>query len=97
MPDFYVSNQIDISHVKQQISLPQDQILMVRQTLGEAQEALREAMRFGEVLKGRLAGGADARSVEDEALVNAELQAHDRLLQALHSIQEWLDLRGPSS
>jgi PAS domain S-box-containing protein len=96
-PDFYVSNQIDISLVKQQISLPQDKILMLRQTVGEAQQALREAMRFGEVLKSRLADGADARSVEDEALVNAELQAYSRLLQALHSIQEWSDQRGPFS
>jgi PAS domain S-box-containing protein len=96
-PDFYVANQIDISHLKQQINLPEDQISRLSETVGEAQQALREAMRFGEVLKSRLADRADTLSVEDEALLSAELQAHDRLLQALHSIQECSDQRGPSS
>jgi len=96
-PDFYVANQIDISQVKQQVNLPQDQILVLSQAVGEAQQALRQAMRFGEALKSRLADGSDSLSVEEEALLNAELQAHDRLLQALHSIQAWSDERGSSS
>jgi PAS domain S-box-containing protein len=95
-PDFYVANQIDITSVKQQVSLPQDQVLRLRQVVGDAQQALMEAMRFRDALKSRLAAVSDTLAVEEEALLQAELQAHERLVQALQSIQRWSDERGPS-
>jgi len=95
-PDFYVANQIDITSVKQQVSLPQDQVLRLRQVVGDAQQALMEAMRFRDALKSRLAAVSGTLAVEEEALLQAELQAHERLVQALQSIQRWSDERGPS-
>ena len=95
-PDFYVANQIDISHVKQQIALPQDQVLRLSQAVDDAQQALTEAMRFRDGLKSRLEAAPGELCVEDEALLQAELQAHERLVQALQSIKKWSDDRGSS-
>jgi PAS domain S-box-containing protein len=95
-PDFYVSNQVDISHVKQQISLPQDQILRLSQSVDDAQQALAEAVRFREAIKSRLEACSGALCVEEEALLQAELQAHDRLVEALESIKAWSEERGSS-
>jgi hypothetical protein len=95
-PDFYVANQIDISHVKQQITLPQDQVLRLSQAVDDAQQALTEAMRFRDGLKSRLEAAPGELCVEDEALLQAELQAHERLVQALQSIKKWSDDRGSS-
>jgi PAS domain S-box-containing protein len=95
-PDFYVSNQVDISHVKQQVTLPQDQVLSLNQAVDHAQQALTEAMRFRDALKSRLEATSCERCVEEEALLQAELQAHERLVQALQSIRKWSDERGSS-
>jgi hypothetical protein len=37
-----------------------------------------------------------ALCVEEEALLQAELQAHDRLVEALESIKAWSEERGSS-
>jgi PAS domain S-box-containing protein len=95
-PDFYVSNQVDISHVKQQVTLPQDQVLSLNQAVDHAQQALTEAMRFRDALKSRLEATSCERCVEEEALLQAELHAYDRLVQALQSIRKWSDERGSS-
>jgi len=95
-PDFYVSNQVDISQVKQQVTLPQDQVLSLNQAVDHAQQALTEAMRFRDALKSRLEATSCERCVEEEALLQAELHAYDRLVQALQSIRKWSDERGSS-
>ena len=96
-PDFYVSNQVDISHIKQNTTLSDDQISSLTQAVEDAQQALSEAMRFRDALKIRLqAAAGGGLQVEEEALLQAELQAQERLVQALQSIQKWSDERGPS-
>jgi PAS domain S-box-containing protein len=95
-PDFYVSNQVDISDVRNHLALPSSHNPGLTKAVGDAQQALAEAMRFRDALKSRLAAGSEALGVEEEALLQAELQAHERLVQALRSIQNLSDERGPS-
>ena len=95
-PDFYVANQIDITSVKQQASLSSGELTRLEQTIAAARNALREAMRFGEALKKRVASSPEQLSAEEDSLLRAELQAHEILVRELEAMKTWVDSRGTS-
>jgi PAS domain S-box-containing protein len=96
-PDFYVANQIDITAIKQQATVSGSELTGLDQRLAAARGALREAMRFGEALKRRLASAPEQLSAEEESLLRAEVQAHEILVRELESMQEWVENRAPSA
>jgi PAS domain S-box-containing protein len=99
-PEFYVANQIDISSVKRLTALPSLAETLaggLDQSLDVARAAMKEAMRFGEVLRARLAQTPGSLSVEEEALLRAEVQAHEALQDALEAMRAWLVDRSAES
>ncbi len=99
-PEFYVANQIDISSVKRLTSppsLPEPLVGGLDQSLDAARAAMKQAIRFGEVLRVRLAQTPGSLSVEEEALLRAEVQAHEALQDALEAMRAWLVERSAES
>jgi PAS domain S-box-containing protein len=99
-PEFYVANQIDISSVKRLTSppsLPEPLVGGLDQSLDAARAAMKQAIRFGEVLRARLAQTPGSLSVEEEALLRAEVQAHEALQDALEAMRAWLVERSAES
>ncbi|MEB3352727.1 MAG: DUF3365 domain-containing protein [Cyanobacteriota bacterium] len=86
-PDFYVANQVDITSLKQQAGVPISELCILEAQLEEARQSLNDANRFGMALRERLAqpGGAPS-SVEQEAFLLSEQQAHRRLEDSLKEI-----------
>jgi PAS domain S-box-containing protein len=88
-PDFYVANQVDITSLKQQAGVPISELHGLETQLDEAQQSLRDANRFGQALRERLAqSGKEASSVEQEAFLLSEQQAHRQLEDSLREITE---------
>jgi len=56
------------------------------QRLAAACNALREAMRFGEALKRRLASSPEQLSAEEASLLRVEVQAHEILVRELQTM-----------
>jgi PAS domain S-box-containing protein len=86
-PDFYVANQVDITSLKQQAGVPISELRGLETQLEEARQSLDDANRFGNALRERLAQPGDApSSVEQEAFLLSEQQAHRRLEDSLKEI-----------
>ena len=53
-PDFYVANQVDVTHLKLERGVPIDELKLIGQNVAEAQQSLEDALRFAEALSRRL-------------------------------------------
>ncbi|MFM7674777.1 MAG: DUF3365 domain-containing protein [Synechococcus sp.] len=95
VPDYYVANQVDITALKRQASLPKGSLDVLQQEAGEARRALADAERFSQALRNHLEGTV-AGTPEVEALLLADQQAHGRLLQFLTRVDRLL-AKGPPS
>ena len=86
-PDFYVANQVDITRLKQQSGVPVAELRGLETELQEARQALHDADRFGAALRQRLnQRDQQEDSVELEAFLVSEQQAHRKLGDALQEI-----------
>jgi PAS domain S-box-containing protein len=78
-PDFYVANQVDATSIKQKAGVPIDDLRSLQSQLDVAQQALDDADRFGLALRERYAGQAAQGTLEMEAFLRSEQQAHQQL------------------
>lgn len=88
-PDFYVANQVDVSHLKDDPSLALADVKAIETRVENAQEALGDALRFAEALQLHLNEKGDL-SLEREALLRSESQALQLLASQLRSMSEHL-------
>lgn len=65
-PDFYVANQVDVTHLKLERGVPLDELKSIGQNVAEAQQSLEDALRFAEALSRRLR----AQQQTDQQLIN---------------------------
>jgi PAS domain S-box-containing protein len=78
-PDFYVANQVDVTSIKEEAGVPIEDLRSLQSQLGAAQQALDDADRFGVALRERYAGQAAQGTLEMEAFLRSEQQAHQQL------------------
>lgn len=90
-PDFYVANQIDITTIREQASSPDAEAVRFPQQINQLEDVMREARRFAEALRARLADSVHGRTPEQEALWRYQQQAQARLEQALRAMQDALE------
>jgi PAS domain S-box-containing protein len=86
-PDFYVANQVDVTSLKAQAGVPVKDLRALENELSFAQDALKEASRFGHALQLQLRQPADGPSIELEAFLKSEQQAHQSICALLGNIQ----------
>jgi PAS domain S-box-containing protein len=86
-PDFYVANQVDVTSLKAQAGVPVKDLRALENELSFAQDALKEASRFGHALQLQLRQPIDASSIELEAFLKSEQQAHQSIGASLGNIQ----------
>lgn len=89
-PDFYVANQIDVTHLKEEAGIPLRDFTHLETSLASAQAALADASRFTEALQRHLKDHGDL-SVEREALFRSESQSHQQAEAILERISEQLE------
>ena len=84
-PDFFVANQIDITHLKQERGVPLHELTSLEQDVEAARKALSDARRFAEALEQQLQRSGHY-AVDQEAFLRSEDQAHRNLEQQLSQI-----------
>ena len=84
-PDFFVANQVDITHLKLERGVPLDELTTLEEDVDSAQEALANARRFAEALEQNLQKSGQC-AVEREAFLLSEEQAHQQLAERLTRI-----------
>ena len=89
-PDFYVANQVDITHLKQERGVHLQDLNGLRSEVEGASAALSDALRFSEGLERHLQQ-QDALPVEREAFLRSEHTAHRELQQRLSQIAAVLE------
>jgi PAS domain S-box-containing protein len=72
-PDYFVSNQVDVTSLRQQAGVPLEQLCAIEADITAAQRALEEANRFGAALNAHHLEGR-GQSVAAEALLRTEQQ-----------------------
>ena len=75
-PDFYVAYQVDITALKQQAGVPLQDLRGVEAQLQLAQEALRDADRFGDALRRQIQKDKRSDTVELEAFLYSEQKSY---------------------
>lgn len=91
-PDFYVANQVDITSLKQQAGVPVAELRGLEAELQGARQALHDADRFGTALRQHLSKRDQPEdSVELEAFLVSEQQAHRKLGDALQEITDVIE------
>lgn len=88
-PDFFVANQVDITHLKLERGVPLQELSALAEEVQEARSTLSDAQRFAEALQRHLER-AEPTSIEQEALLRSEQQAHQTLASRLSQISEAL-------
>lgn len=89
-PDYYVANQVDITALKEQASMPRGILGAIREDVKAVNQALQQAHRFSESLRSYIQQlPSDAPEVE--AFLLAEQHAHDKILQLIINLQEITD------
>lgn len=88
-PDFYVANQVDVTHLKQERGLPVEALRRLEAQLEQAQQSLQDAMRFAEALQRHLIEGGDWE-IERDAFLRSEQQSHRQLAQLLAAVSSSL-------
>lgn len=74
-PDFFVANQVDITHLKLERGVPLSELSSLERDVEAARAALAEARRFAEALRQHLEHRGQC-AVEHEAFLRSEDQAH---------------------
>jgi hypothetical protein len=89
-PDFFVANQVDITHLKLERGVPLQELTSLEGDVEAARAALSDARRFAEALQRQLeqSGGC---AVEQEAFLRSEEQAHQSLEARLSQISAVLE------
>ena len=87
-PDFYVANQVDITHLKNERGVPQQELKALETLVCSAEQALEDAQRFATALqRHRPAAQPNGQgSAEHDALLRSEQQAHQELQATLERI-----------
>ena len=88
-PDFFVANQVDITHLKLERGVPLQELSALNDDVQVARQTLSDAQRFAEALQRHLERSEPA-SVEQEALLRSEQQAYQTLESRLARISEAL-------
>ena len=84
-PDFFVANQVDITHLKLERGVALEEISTLAEELDSARSALDDARRFTEALEQHLHLQGEA-GVEQEAFLRSGQQAHQHLAGRLTEI-----------
>ncbi|MFN9870575.1 MAG: PAS domain-containing protein [Cyanobacteriota bacterium] len=84
-PDFFVANQVDITHLKVERGVPVRELTNLENDVDSAQEALANARRFAEALQQNLQNSGQC-AVEHEAFLLSEQKAHQDLAERLSRI-----------
>jgi len=84
-PDFFVANQVDITHLKSERGVPLQELSSLEKDVEAARSALSDARRFAEALEQRLQT-TGCCGVEQEAFLRSEQQAHRELERKLSEI-----------
>ena len=88
-PDFYVANQVDITHLKADSGVPLRDFAALEVGVGSAQQALADAVRFTQALERHLSDN-DQMTLEREAFLRSGTQAHQEVKASLEQIAERL-------
>jgi len=88
-PDFFVANQVDITHLKQERGVPLSELSLLEQDVESARSALADARRFADALQQHLHDNGRA-SIEQEAFLRSEDQAHRNLELKLQQVSSML-------
>ena len=89
-PDFYVANQVDITHLKLERGVPLKELNVLEEELDAARAALEDANRFAAALQQYLVQNGQC-AVEQDAFLRSEQQAHQQLARRLEEISAMLD------
>ncbi len=89
-PDFFVANQIDITHLKLERGVPVQALAGLQDEVHSALSALADARLFSEALEQHLRRQGLVQ-VEQEALIRSEQQAHQEIAVELAQIAEVLE------
>ena len=89
VPDYYVANQVDITHLKQAIEMKSSDLEPLGQALQAAQRGIQEADRFAEALRQHFARRDDV-APEAEALLVADQQAHRKMAELVDAVDHLL-------
>lgn len=89
-PDFFVANQMDVTQLRQERGVPVEALTALAGNLEAARSALADARRFAEALD-QLLRRTDHWTVEPEAYLRSEEQAHQHLDDRLTQISGVLD------
>lgn len=84
-PEFFVANQVDITHLKLERGVPLSELSSLERDVEAARSALAEARRFAEALRQHLERRGQC-AVEHEAFLRSEDQAHRDVEQQLAQI-----------
>jgi len=89
-PDFFVANQVDVTHLKLERGVPLQELTSLGSDVDAARSALADARRFADALEKQLqqSGGCP---VEQEAFLRSEEQAHQKLADRLTQISGMID------
>ena len=89
-PDYYVANQVDITSLKNAASFNSGSIEAIIFTAEQARSALLEADRFAAALKSSLTHSPGQATLETEAFIIADQQAHNTVRELIASIEKKL-------
>jgi len=89
-PDFFVANQVDITHLKLERGVPVQELTCLQGDVQAACSALADARRFADALHQHLSQGGTT-AVEQEAFLRSEQQAHQQLETRLSQISGLLE------
>jgi PAS domain S-box-containing protein len=89
-PDFFVANQVDITHLKLERGVPLQELTSLEGDVEAARAALSDARRFAEALQRQLEQSGSC-AVEQEAFLRSEEQAHQSLEARLTQISGVLE------
>jgi PAS domain S-box-containing protein len=84
-PDFFVANQVDVTHLKSERGVPLQELSSLERDVEAARSALCDARRFAEALEKQLQKNGQC-GVEQEAFLRSEQQAHRELETKLSEI-----------
>ncbi|MEB3199542.1 MAG: DUF3365 domain-containing protein [Synechococcaceae cyanobacterium] len=88
-PDFYVANQVDVTHLKLERGVPLHELRDMESGVQEARRALNDAVRFAAALERHLAQEGEV-AIERDALLRSEQLSHTQLAQLLQNLSKAL-------
>ncbi|MFM7086170.1 MAG: DUF3365 domain-containing protein [Cyanobium sp.] len=89
-PDFYVANQVDVTHLKLERGVSLSELGAIGDDVATAQQSLADAHRFAEALLRHL-HAQNEPPVEQEALLRSEQQAHRQIQERLDRLAAMVD------